>query len=243
MVLRQVSIGDADRILTLFTPDLGKLRAVARGARRPKSKLGGHVELLNHVRLSLAQGRTLDVVTQADAIRTFRRAKDDLDRLSQGLYMADLVNSFTAEESPSYAVYKLLLASLDALDKGEAPPLTLRYFETKLLFHSGYQPELFNCVHCRSKLDPSDHLFSFPLGGIICPDCLGFSSSSNIQVSLSALKVLRYLQREGYPRAASVNVPATLAGELERVLRDYVGYLLEREVKSASFMGLLASKA
>ncbi len=241
IVLKQTPIGDADRVLILLTPDMGKLRAVARGARKSKSKLGGHVEVLNHVRLSLAQGRNLDVVTQADTIHSFRQIKETLEALSKAIYMADLVNNFTAQESPNYAIYRLLWKSLHWLEERDIPPLTLRYFEMKLLFHSGYQPQLHQCVHCRSELMPSDHLFSSALGGIICPDCRVLSSQATTPVTLNTLKVIRHLQRREYPEVAQVKVSLSLAGELERIMRNYINYLLEREVKSVSFMSLVAS--
>ena len=241
IVLKQTPIGEADRILTLYTPDMGKLRAVARGARRPKSKLGGHVEVLSHLRLSLAQGRSLDVVTQADTIHSFRRIREDLGTLSQALYLVDLVGNFTPEESSNHPLYQLLLNALGWLEESNQHGLLLRYFEMRLLHHTGYRPEVYYCVQCRAELKPKDHLFSPSLGGIICPDCLTLSESTVVPVSLDALKVVRFLQREEYTRAIHVRVSSAIIKEVERVMRHYIHYLLEREVKSVSFMGLVAS--
>ena len=241
IILKQMSIGDADRILTFITPGMGKLRAVAKGVRRVRSKLAGHVEVLNHVRLSLAQGRNLDVVSQADSIHGFRGIRDNLDALSRALYFADLVDNFTVEESRVHSVYSLLLESLGWLEKDEFHELTPRYFEMKLLACSGYLPEMYKCVHCRSELMPADHLFSVALGGIICPNCQLLSQSQLVPVSLNAVKVLRHLQREEYPKAVQLKMSPALAGELERILRANINHLLEREVKSASFVGLIAS--
>ncbi len=242
IVLKQTPIGEADRILTLYTPDMGKLRASARGVRRIKSRLAGHVEPLNHVRLSLARGRSLDVVSQADTIHSFRRLREDLETLSRALYLADLVDNFSAEESPNYPLYQLLLSTLGWLGESRQPALLLRYFEIRLLHYSGYRPELYWCVQCRTELGPADHLFSPSLGGIICPECPRPSWAALVPVSLNAMKVLRFLQREEYPRAVQVRVSPLIAREVERVLRNHITYLLEREVKSASFLSLVASR-
>lgn len=239
IILKYVSIGDADRVLTCFTPEIGKLQAVARGVRKTKSKLGGHVEILNCVRLSIAKGKNLDVVTQADSAHGFRRIKEDLTRLSYALYMSDLVNNFSVDRLPNLPIYKLLKASLIHLNSQYRYSLLLRYFETKLLFHSGSQPELFRCVNCQAELFPDNHLFSNALGGIICPDCRVSSSTSNIFISLGGLKVLRYLQRYSYTEIEKIEISKEHSTEIEKILRTYINYLLEREIKSAAFMGLV----
>jgi len=239
IVLKYVPIGDADRVLTCFTPEIGKFQAVARGARKTKSKLGGHVEILNCVRLSIAKGKNLDVVTQADSIYGFRRIKEDLSRLSCALYMADLVNNFSVAQLPNVAIYKLLRDSLIHLNSQSGYSLLLRYFETKLLFHSGSQPELFNCINCQTKLTPNNHLFAVHLGGILCPDCRVSSSSNNIFVSLGSLNILRHLQRDNYSEIENFQVSKEHSTETENILRKYINYLLEREIKSVAFMKLV----
>ncbi len=88
IIIKRTKLGEADRILTLYTPQLGKLKAVAKGTRRPQSKLGGHVELLTHSRLMLARGRNLDIITQAQTINNFLPIKDNLERISFALYIA-----------------------------------------------------------------------------------------------------------------------------------------------------------
>ena len=237
-MLRQTPLGEADRILTLFTPQLGKLSAVARGVRRPGSKTGGHLELLNRVRVTLAQGRTLDVVTDAQAQQTFAGLRMRLPTISHAMYLAELVDSFSIERSPNVQVYRLLLESLTLLDAGRGGPLMLRHFELSLLEHSGYRPELFRCVECGEELRPADHAFSADLGGVVCPGCRPAADGGPLTpVSLAAMKVLRHLQRT--PRLVSsdsLRVAPRTAGELERLCHTYARHILDRELKSAAFV-------
>ena len=128
IVLRHHPIGEADYLLTLFTPNRGKLRAVARGARRIKSKLGGHVEPPMRTSLFIAKGQNLDTVNQAEALEGFRPLREDLNRLSLALYMLEMVDGFSQEEQANYPVYRLVLDSLRSLS-GEAPPALLPYFQ------------------------------------------------------------------------------------------------------------------
>lgn len=241
VVLKQMPLGEADRILTLFSRDLGKLRTVAKGVRRANSRLTGHLELLMRVHVSLAQGRDLDVVTEAETIQSFRGLREDLHRLSMALYLAELVDSFSQEQSANEELYQLLLDALGWLAEGEQPDHLLAYFELRLLEYSGFRPELHWCVECRAELKPGDHFFACGRGGVLCPDCRTRSTDAMLPAPLNAMKVLRFLQREDYAKASSLKVPAQVVEDMERLLRSYIRYLLERDLKSADFMDRVAS--
>ena len=242
VVLKQTPLGEADRILTLFTPDVGKVRAVARGVRRPKSKLSGHLELLNQAKVSLSYGRSLDAINEAQSIRSFRGFRDDLQRISKAIYMAELVDGFTIDNSANYELYLLLVNSLSWLESTDNTDLLLRYFELHLLEVSGYRPELVNCVECSTRLEPGDHLFLGSSGGMLCPECRLTSEESLIPVSLNAMKVLRFLQREtSFANVNEFNAPPHILAVLERLNRVYIRYLVERDLKSAEFMNLVSS--
>ena len=241
VVLRQAPIGEADRILTLYTREMGKLRCVARGVRRTKSRLGGHLEPLTHVLVSLAEGRTLDVITEAQTLQSFRGLSEDLQRVSKGVYLSELVDTFSVENSPNLAVFDLYLNTLGGLQGAESPSQLMRYFEIALLGQSGFGPELHRCVDCRSVLEPGDHLFSCLKGGILCAECRVLPGEALLPLSLNSVKVLRYLQREDYGSVSRLRVPLVYLREVERLLTTYVRHVLERELKSAEFMNLVST--
>src|SRR5437764_13336849 len=120
LVLRRHDFGEADRVLTLYSPWRGKFRAIAKGVRRPKSRLGGHVELFTHVNVLAAQGRNLDIVTQAETVRPFGRIRDDLWKISYACYVAELVDRFTEEHLENQPVFDLLLHAFTYLDESES---------------------------------------------------------------------------------------------------------------------------
>ena len=244
IVLRQTSLGEADRILTLFTADGGKLRAVARGVRRPGSRLGGHIELLNRVSVSLGKGRQLDVVSEAQTLQTYPPLRASLERLSMAVYMAEMVDLFSPERSASYTVYRLFADTLDRLQETPIPDLLVRYFEMRLLELSGYRPEFQSCVECRTGLQPQDHRFICALGGVLCPGCRDTSNTPAVIISVGSMRVLRLLQRESSPsRLLELDIPRSIVGETERTLRTYIRFIAERELKSAEFMSLVARTA
>jgi DNA repair protein RecO (recombination protein O) len=238
IIIKRIKLGEADRILTLYTPELGKLKAVAKGTRRPQSKLGGHVELLTHSRLMLARGRNLDIITQAQTIDNFLPIKDDLERLSRGLYIAELVDSFTGEHIEDRHLFDLLLETLQQLSQVEDCEPILRYFELHLLHHLGYRPQLQQCTECNSPLKPETNFFSPNRGGVLCHDC-GFHEPVASPLSLNALKVLRLWQNCDYAAARRVKINPQLAAELELVMREYIKYFLERQLKSTAWLDKL----
>lgn len=240
VVVRQTPLGEADRIVTLCAPDRGKIRAVAKGARRVKSRFGGHLELLTRVRVSVAVGRNLDTVTEAHGLRSHRGLRGDLGRLSRAMYAAELIDGFSIENNSNVPAYRLLLEALDWMERARDPDLLLRWFEMRLLDCCGYMPELTNCVECREPLLPDDHLFACGVGGVVCPDCrAGGGEGALVPAPLNAMKALRFLQRQGgYDGLDAMNVSRRAVGEAERVTRAYIRHIIERDVKSAQFVAL-----
>lgn len=241
IIIKKIKLGEADRILTLYTPYLGKIRAVAKGVRRPRSKLAGHLELLTHSLVSLARGRNLDTITGSQTINSFLPLKSDLQLTSYGLYATELVEQFTAEHIENYPLFQLLLETLHQLCQAGNNELALRYFELHLLNQVGYRPQLQQCVSCRQPLEPTTNSFCPGAGGMLCPSCCQ-SQPLTRPVSVNALKVLRLLQSSGYDTVVKLKIDSELSHQLEMVMRDYLRYLLEREVKSAAWLDTLRSK-
>ncbi len=242
VIIKKTKLGEADSILTLYTPHLGKIQGFAKSLRKPKSKLAGHLELLTHSLVSLARGRNIDTITGSQTISSFLPLKTDLDLASHALYAIELINQFTAEHIENYSLFQLLLETLEHLCQSNDKELTLRYFELNLLDSVGYRPQLQRCVHCKAELQPVTNWFSPAAGGVLCPDC-SYSQLSTYSLSVNALKVLRLLQDSDYSTVNRLNMNPELSRELELVLRDYLRYLLEREVKSVAWLDALRGES
>lgn len=238
IVLKKTELGEADCILTLYTPHRGKLRAVAKGARRPKSKLGGHVELLTYSEILLAQSKNLDIITQSQTIQGFFSLRDDLWRTSWALYVIELVERFTAEDEENYPIFRLLVDTLQWLCQARHGDIILRCFELHLLQYLGYRPQLQKCVDCQSPLEPGINFFTPSGGGVLCPGCRD-REPVVYPLSLNALKVIRFLQRSDYASVDRLRITPELSTELKRLMQGYIRYLLEREVKSVDWLDRL----
>ena len=238
--LRKMPLGEADLLLTLYTRDAGKLRAVAKGARKTTSKLVGYFEPLTLNRLALAKGRNLDIVTQAQVIDSFSVLKSSLTGLTQGLYIAELLDGFGSEANPNPELYQLSLEALRVIGRAPASEIPLRFFELHLLRTSGLMPELYQCVECRRNLEPGKHRFSPDGGGALCLECqppeFQPPEASVRNLSLSTLKVLRMLHRTPLPDIPDLKMSQPVALELKSVLGASVQYWLEKEIRSNSFL-------
>ena len=238
IIIKKIKLGEADRILTLYTPHLGKIQAVAKGVRRPRSKMAGHLELLTHSLVSLARGRNLDTITGSQTINSFLPLKSDLWLTSCALYVTELINQFTADHIENYPLFQLLLETMHQLCQENDKELLLRYFELHLLDKVGYRPQLRECVSCYLPLEPTTNSFCPAAGGMLCPNCAP-SQPLSYPLSVNAQKVLRLFQSSDYEAVNRLKINSELSHQLEKTMGDYLRYLLEREVKSAAWLSTL----
>jgi len=235
IIIKKTKLGEADRILTLFTPHLGKIQAVAKGVRRPRSKMSGHLELLTHSLIPLARGKNLDTITGCQTINSFLVLKNDLELSSYALYLIELVNKFTEDNTENYPLFKLLLKTLQQLEEASNSELVLRYFELHLLSYVGYRPQLQNCASCHSPVKPTKLLFSPKAGGILCSNCSN-SPPPTYSISADNIKLIRLLQESDYETVKQLETNRQSLYEVEWLMRSYIGYFLERDIKSAVWL-------
>jgi len=236
IVLRHSDWGEADRLLTLYTRERGKVRAIAKGARRIRSRKAGHLEPFTRVALQLAKGRDLLIVTQADTLDAYLPLGADLVKTGYASYAVELLDRFTYEdESENYPIYVILTEILGRIATEPDPWLAIRYYEVRLLDFLGYRPHLFKCAKCGKEIQPVDQYFSPAAGGVLCPDC-GARVRGAWKISMEALKHLRHFQRSSYIEAQRARPTPEVQTELETLMQKYFTYLLERGLNSPAFI-------
>ncbi|MEJ7761378.1 MAG: DNA repair protein RecO [Thermomicrobiales bacterium] len=231
VILSRMALNEADRIVTLFTPAYGKYRVIAKGARRPTSRLGPHLEYFTHARLQMSRGRELDVVTGAETLDPHMLLRTDLTAFGHASHMAEIVLRLTEERQENAAVYFLLVKSLSLLNDAVDPFAVTRHFELAALTLLGYRPELYRCVECQRDLVAEPNPFVATRGGFLCPICRHGSSGSPT-LSVNAQKYLRTLDRHGLAAAVKLTVPDGLRDELEAFTSSYLRHVAERDLHS-----------
>jgi DNA repair protein RecO (recombination protein O) len=235
VVLRHSDWGEADRLLVLYTLELGKVRALAKGVRRPRSRKAGHLEPFTRVTLQLARGRDLPIVSQADTLEAYLRLREELLLSTYASYVVELLDRFTYEEGENRSLYRLLVDTLERLVSPIAPELAVRYYEIRLLDLLGFRPQLFQCVNCGVEIVQQDQYFSAELGGVLCPNC-GGQDVRAWPVTMRGLKYLRYFQRSSFGDAARAPLTPGLNREMEALMQHYLTYLLERGLNTPAFL-------
>jgi len=231
VILSRLALNEADRILTIFTPGYGKVRVIAKGIRRPTSRLGPHLEFFNHSRLQMARGRDLDVVTGAETIDPHLALRSDLEAFGHASHMAEVVLRLTEERQENGAVYGLLVRSLALLGKSVDPFAVTRHFELAIVGLLGYRPELYRCVGCETALLAEPNQFVASRGGFLCPACRS-RAEGNVTLSVNAQKYIRTLDRNGLSAAAKLTIPPELRAEVEAFTSAYLRHLAERDLHS-----------
>ncbi len=235
IVLRHTDWGEADRLLWLFTREQGKIQAVAKGVRKPRSRKAGHLEPFTRVVLLLASGRDLPIITQAEAKEAYLPLREDLVRMGYASYVIELLDRFTYEEGENITLFKLLTETLSRVSSETYPAFAVRYYEVRLLDLVGFRPQLLHCVNCGEEIRAEDQYFSFDKGGVICPKC-GQKEPGVRPISMPALRILRHFQRSAYLEAQRARLPESVDQELETLMGQYLTYLLERGLNTPVFL-------
>lgn len=235
IVLSRLDYGEADRILTLFTPTRGKLSVIAKGARRPKSRSGPHLDYLARCSLQLARGRDLDVVTSAETVETHDGLRADLAAFGHACHLVEVVRHLTGDRQENRRIYDLLARSLTLLNDGVDPWPVTRHFELVALSALGFQPELYSCLHCREPVEAVPNAFSARLGGVLCPRCRTVDPAA-VPISVNAQKYLRTLDRAGLASAVRLRPSEGERMEVEGVFATYLRMVAERDLTSLAVL-------
>jgi DNA repair protein RecO (recombination protein O) len=227
VVLRTYKLGEADRIVVFLTEGHGKVRAVAKGVRKTKSRFGSRLEPTSHAALLMYEGRELDVVTQAESIEHHRHIREDLNRLAKATAVLEAVDQLAQEREPSSLLYRMVVGALRSLDERDSP-LLLAGFYWKLLAAEGVAPLVDACARCGSE----GPLVAFDLteGGVLCRGC-----RSGAPLSPDALDLLRRVLGGDLSRALTEPAgPATR--ELESLATTAMEAHLERRLRSLAVL-------
>ncbi len=235
IVLGSIKLGDADKLVTFYTDKRGKLKGVAKGARRMKSRFGASLEPFTHCKLQVFEkgGEKLARINQSDITHSFQKLREDWGGIHSAFLMSHLVQKMTPEAQPSRSIYQLLLEGLTFLENRTDPQLSVILFVVRLIACSGYQPRWDPCLKChkspipvlRSGLKPRAGLyFSAFLGGAVCMHCAK-GMGSLVFISQASLAFLEASQRMDYARSHRLKPSPVMRKEIETLFRNHLSYI------------------
>lgn len=246
VVLGAIDYGESDRIVTFYTLEFGKLKGIAKGAKRSKKRFAGILEPFSYIKLLFFQkpGRDLVFLEQADTIKRFDNLLLDIDRIAFGSYCLELLSEMTPEHQKNQKAFELLLKILAMLNQGADSKSTARIFEMRLLSLLGYHPYLDACVVCKHETD-TKIFFSSAKSGILCPSCKEKASANRelritnhgfIPVSQGAIKFLIQAAKSDIDKIERISMPDWASEECGKIMEDFIRYQLGKELKSKRFL-------
>ncbi len=230
VVLRTIKLGEADRIVTVFTQGHGKVRAVAKGVRKTSSKFGARLEPTSHVALQCYRGRELDVITQVETIEANRVLREGYGILTHAIPMLEAVDQVAQEREPNPALFRMLTGALRTLATSRSRVVTPAFF-WRLLSLEGFHPLLDACARCT---EPDGPLVAFDVeeGGMLCAPC---ARGGGRPVSPEALDMMRRMLGGGINGLiAEPAGPAVV--EVERLVVTVLEHHIERRLRSATLL-------
>ncbi|TCL62186.1 DNA replication and repair protein RecO [Hydrogenispora ethanolica] len=238
LVLKCRNFGEADRVLVLLSEDHGKLEAVVKGARRPRSRFVGNTLPFNLLQTLLLTGKSLETLSQAELLHSFSSLREDLIRMAYASFWAELVDRFVPEREEAREIFRFLLAAFVTLEGDHDPGLLNLAFQARLLNYLGYQPELDGCVGCGTA--EADFRFSAQAGGLVCPECRE-QYRDLIPVDRVLIDGLQRIAVTDLRQLAQLDLTSGQRQSLLRLLRSFIEARMDQPLKSQLFLDHLLS--
>lgn len=235
IVLKRSNLGEADRLLTILTERFGKIKAIAKGARKIKSRLAGSLEPFNLVDLQLYEGKTFYTVTGAVIEKEYSIIHSDLGKLSFCFYLGEMVDKFFEENQKSSFVFINFVKALDHLETKKKSDLLVKTLCLEIIEEAGFKPQILNCVHCHEEIKEEENFWDSSDGGIICGNCKSKSGHGKL-ISNNGVKALRLMERKDFSIIEKISLDEKLNQEIENILDEYISRILERDLKSKRFI-------
>jgi DNA repair protein RecO (recombination protein O) len=236
IVIREVNTGEADKILTVFTKNHGKLSVAARGARRSRSGMVAGTQLLCYSDFVLFKGKELYTINSCETIETFYDIRNDVVKLTYAAHILELINDAVQDNQPAYRILQLLLNTLFYIANGRPPELVTRVFEIRLMAALGFSPSVKSCIECGN--DVFDGIsFSFRRCGLLCSksECSVADPAAMVLLP-GTVRALRHIICAKIEELFSFNVSDDVLRELSAVSRRYLKDRMEKDNSKLDFL-------
>lgn len=239
--LRSYSLSESDKIIVMYSKEMGLIKGVAKGGKKTSSKLGGRMDMLVANKLMLYKGKNLDTICQAEALNTFINLRQDMDKLFYSMYCAEIVNNFGVENDPnSEEIYDLFYGVLQQISKSaskEEVLLSLLRFQLKIMYIAGYSIEMDNCVKCGYQIEKEEMYFSCEQGGILCENCRKISLNS-VKMHYKIRAFLRTLFETDFSSKTKYDELATerICDFCFELLRKYIEFYSPKKFKTTDML-------
>jgi len=236
--------GESDKIVTFFTKDFGKIKGIAKGARRSRKRFQNALSLFSHIRLIFfdREGMGLARAENCDILHAFPRIREDLKKILYGSYYLELVNEMAGEREANSEAFDLLFSFLSALEEMEPQEEELRMFEIRMLSLFGYRPNMKRCGLCKSAWEDLKEIpsvfFSLEKGALFCGQCSG-ALNNLIPLSLGTARLIERISQMELEKIHRLKFTSQALSESREILPKFITYQLGKELKSLKTLGII----
>ena len=234
IIIKRSNFGEADRILIILTDRLGKIKAMAKGVRKIKSKMAGSLEPYMLVDLQLHEGKTFYIVTGASIIEEYKNIHSQIKKTAQAYFVGELIDKFLEESHKNETIFEISKQIFSAIENDEKD-LVISAYQLKIVEAAGFKPELYNCLHCKDKLSRGNNFWDHIEGGVICRICQQKFHHGD-KVSDEAIKALRFIEQNSFQNIGKLKLDQKTENEVDKILLEYIKNILERDIKSRKFL-------
>ena len=224
IVLKSQRWGEADRIVTVYSEDVGKVRGIARGARRMKSRFGSALEPFRLIDLTLFEknAESLARISQADISESFGRLRERLDLMTAAASMVNVIQALTPDRDPNPELFHALISGLSSLESGSDPELCALLFQIHILGHTGFRPQIDHCAECGRYTGMVPVRFSPQSGGVVCLPCSDKSVDRGLPISPGSLAFIQQARRLPFQKVTRLRAAGQVRQEVEQAVEAYV---------------------
>jgi DNA repair protein RecO (recombination protein O) len=240
IVLKSMEYKEADKIVTIYTKDYGKITAIAKGVRKTKSKFGSSLEILTHSIFLIYKGRNIDIVSQTEILESFFSTSKEVIKFAFAANCVEIVNKLTVEREINIGLFNLLKEVLHYLRETNDPKLLTLSFKWQTMSILGYRPSLNHCCRCnKSTEDQKEMYFNIREGGLVCNNCIAEDKEECIKVYLYFVKLVRKILITPLSTISNTTIPDIKMKELEKITDLYIAYHSEKSFKTDRFLKTL----
>jgi len=237
IVLKSMEYEEADKIVTIYTKDYGKITAIAKGVRKTKSKFGSSLEILTHSIFLIYKGRNIDIVSQTEILESFFSKSKEVIKFAFAANCVEIVNKLTEEREINVGLFNLLKEVLHYLRETNGPKLLTLSFKWQTMSLLGYRPSLNHCCRCNKIVDDQKEMhFNIREGGLLCNNCIAKDKEGCVKVSLYFNKLIRKILITPLSTISNATIPDKKMKELEKITNIYIGYHSEKSFKTDEFL-------
>jgi len=231
---------EADKIVTIYTKNYGKIKAIAKGVRKTKSKFGSSLEILTHSIFLIYKGRNIDIVSQTEILESFFSTSKEVMKFAFAANCVEIVNKLTEEREINVGLFNLLKEVLHYLRESNDPKLLTLSFKWQTMSILGYRPSLNHCCRCNKSVeDQKEMYFNIKEGGLVCHNCIVKDKEGCVKVSIYFNKLVRKILITPLSTISDATIPDKKMKELEKITDLYIAYHSEKSFKTDRFLKFL----